>query len=185
MQSTGNWKAAASVFVVLCLMGTQLELSVWAKDAENNLKIVPADVGKRDDGREIRVNVRDGDVPASGAQVVFNLPSTGPGGVFSNGSRSVTVLADADGSAHSGAIRLNDQPGPFTVLVAATQGQATTQSTVQKTNPNSEKSKHSSKKKWLLIGAAVVAGAVAIVLVSNTKPKADVTVGAPTVGAPQ
>jgi hypothetical protein len=185
MQSTGNWKAAASVFVVLCLMGTQFGLDAWAQDAESNLKIVLMDEGRRDNGREIRVNVQNGGAPASGAQVVFNLPSTGPSGFFENGSRSVTVHADDRGSASSGIIQPNNQPGPFTVLVAATQGGATTQTAVQKSNPTVDKGKPFWKKKWFLIGAGAAAAAVAIVLVSNRKPQADVTVGAPTVGAPQ
>jgi hypothetical protein len=185
MQTTGSWKAAASALVAVCLVWTQLELKVWAEDAGNNLKIVLAD-GKQEKGREIRVKVRNGDAAASGAQVVFNLPSTGPGGLFANGSRSVTVLADEKGTASSGTIQLNNEPGPFTVLVAATQGGATGQATVQKSNPTADKGKHSFlKKKWILIGAAVVAGAVAIVLVSNREPKADVTIGMPTIGAPQ
>lgn len=184
MQSNGTWKLAASVFVGVCLMWTQLELNVLAEDVGNELKIA-VDGGRFEAGREIRVNVRNADVPASGAKVVFNLPQSGPGGVFSNGARSVSVLADAKGLARSGNIHLNSESGPFSVLVMATQGGSTNQISVPQSNRNVEKARHSSLKKWLLIGAGLAGAVAVIVLVQKSKPEPVVTVGAPTVVAPQ
>jgi hypothetical protein len=80
------------------------------------------------------VEVRDrNNLPVAGAAVQFLLPSSGPGGVFANGQKTVSVVTDAAGRATTSAVRLQGT-GAFKIQVnAAFQGQTAT-TTVSQTN---------------------------------------------------
>jgi hypothetical protein len=67
--------------------------------------------------------------PIAGASVLFLLPDSGPGGVFSNGSRSLQVMTDSKGRAMAKGLRLNDVSGKFQIRVEASyQGSTATAS---------------------------------------------------------
>lgn len=69
------------------------------------------------------VEVRDeSDKPVAGAEVVFQLPPAGPGGVFYGWMRSQTVRSDAQGRAAASGYTPNDQAGRFNIKVTATLG---------------------------------------------------------------
>ena len=175
-------KLATSVFVAACLMVSQLELRAFAEDPGSGLRI--ALVERKSDVPEIVVQVLHEGMPEAGANVVFSMPDSGPGGKFSNGKRRVTVQTNAEGQASSGSIRMNNIPGPYDVAVVASAASARTEATIPQSNPTSTQTKKGRGLKWLLIGAAA-AGAVVVVILLKRKKDPVVTVGVPTVGNPQ
>ncbi|MGB9604559.1 MAG: hypothetical protein ACPL88_01615, partial [Bryobacteraceae bacterium] len=72
------------------------------------------------------VEVRDeNDKPVVGAEVVFQLPPAGPGGVFHGWMRTQTVRTNEQGRAAASGYTPNDQPGRFNIKVTATLGNKT------------------------------------------------------------
>lgn len=72
------------------------------------------------------VEVRDeNDKPVAGAEVIFQLPPAGPGGVFHGWMRSQTVRSDAQGRAAATGYAPNDQAGRFNIKVTASLGNKT------------------------------------------------------------
>jgi hypothetical protein len=71
-------------------------------------------------GKDIVVRVTDDQGGAiTGAAVVFQLPSDGPGGAFPEDSRFATVMTDSEGLATAKGFQPNTQPGEFKVTVTA------------------------------------------------------------------
>jgi hypothetical protein len=62
--------------------------------------------------------------PVTGAAVSFQLPSEGPGGLFSNGLRTDLVLTDASGRASIHSVQLNRTGGQFRIRITAVKEQA-------------------------------------------------------------
>ena len=62
--------------------------------------------------------------PVDGATVSFGLPETGPGGTFSNGSKTEILTTHADGRVSVWGMKWNRQAGAFDVRITATKGQA-------------------------------------------------------------
>src|SRR5690242_14220817 len=70
--------------------------------------------------REPIVQVEDENhKPISGAAVVFLLPNQGASGVFANGSRTLTVMSDAQGRATARGFRPNAVKGQLQMRVTA------------------------------------------------------------------
>jgi hypothetical protein len=128
--------------------------------------------------------------PVAAAAVTFFLPGDGASGVFSNGSRSITVLTDAQGKAAARGIQLNKVQGKLQIRVQASYQGLTNNAVITQTS---------------MIGAAAVAGGaisgklLAIILVAAAggiagglvlansgggTPAAVVVPGTPTVGKP-
>jgi hypothetical protein len=184
MGDTSKWKAAICILVAVCLAVTQLEVSAFAESSKT-LSIALAER----DRQEIVVQVLNGDAPAAGVDVMFSLPSNGPGGQFTNGARRMSVRTDAKGRARSASIRPNAISGEYQVAVIASLAGATSaQVAVPQANPPAQTPEppRSRNLKWVLLGVAA-AGAIvaAIVLMRDEDPEPVVTVGAPTVGSPQ
>ena len=57
--------------------------------------------------------------PVAGAEVSFQLPPEGPGGLFSNGLRTDFTITDASGRATIQSIQLNRIGGQFRILITA------------------------------------------------------------------
>ena len=72
--------------------------------------------------------------PVAGAAVVFFLPNLGPGGVFANGTKSLTVSTDAQGRAVAAGIRRNDVSGQMQIRVSASYGGQTASAVITQTN---------------------------------------------------
>jgi hypothetical protein len=141
--------------------------------------------------REAIVQVEDENhKPLSGVAVIFLLPSHGPSGVFLDGSRSLTVITDAQGKAVARGIQPNKVSGKLQIRVNA-KYQGLTQSTViTQTNAASAAAAGaggiSGKLLTLiLVGAAAAAAGTAVALTRGGSPTAVVTAGTPTVGAPK
>ncbi len=113
------------------------------------------------------VEVRDeGDKPVTGAEVVFQLPATGPGGVFHGWMRTQTVKTDAQGQARTTGYVPNEEEGRFNIKVTATQGTRSATAVIAQSNVRGSGAQASSRKGWvkwvaLLGGAAVIGGVVA------------------------
>ena len=60
--------------------------------------------------------------PIAGAAVVFFLPNQGPGGVFANGTKSLTVTTGAHGRAVAAGIRRNNISGQMQIRLMASNG---------------------------------------------------------------
>jgi hypothetical protein len=60
--------------------------------------------------------------PAPGAVVSFQLPGTGPSGVFTNGLRTDIVVTDSEGVARVSGIRWNGEAGTATLRLSASKG---------------------------------------------------------------
>lgn len=81
------------------------------------------------------VEVRDeNDKPVAGAEVVFQLPAAGPGGVFHGWMRTQTVRTDEKGRAAASGYAPNDQAGRFNIKVTATHRNKTGSAVISQTN---------------------------------------------------
>lgn len=146
------------------------------------------------------VEVRDeNDKPVAGAEVVFQLPPAGPGGVFHGWMRTQTVRSDEKGRAAASGYTPNDQPGRFNIKVTATLGNKTGSAVISQSNVyrggGAGPGMSSGRSGWwkILVGvgtAGAVIGAVAATRGNGTtstttyKP-ITITPGPITVGSPR
>ncbi len=127
------------------------------------------------------VEVRDdNDLPVEGANVVFRLPPSGPGGMFDGKSYSKSVRTNAQGQAGVSGFIPNSQQGAFDFHVTAIAGNRMGSAVIRETNaenrlvmvaPKSKK-KPLWRNKYVLIGAgAAVATGVAVALIKGSSSK--------------
>lgn len=141
------------------------------------------------------VQVEDQDHrPIAGAAVVFFLPNQGPGGVFANGTRSLTVTTDAQGRAVAAGIRRNNISGQMQIRVSASNGGQTASAVITQTNiaGSSGPGLSTTAKVWIIVGIAAGATAGAIAAThgggsssSSASSGVTITAGTPSVGAPK
>jgi hypothetical protein len=118
----------------------------------------------------IVVEIRDdADKPVPNAEVVFQLPWSGPGGVFYDWLRVQTVRAGTDGRAIAKGFTPNDEEGRFNIKVMATSGNKSAagviaQSNIRGAGPASSKGNGNGRKGlWTtigIIGAGALAGGI-------------------------
>jgi hypothetical protein len=150
---------------------------------------------------QIVVEVRDEtENPVSGVTVLFELPQSGPGGVFqtSAGMHSQqSTVTNAQGQAATEGFLPNNQLGRFTIRVTASSGKQSGQRVVHQTNLRhivdaTPRRKPRTLMYLLIAGAA--AGTVAAIALSRgsdtpsaAAPPAGITIapGAITVGGPR
>ena len=116
------------------------------------------------------VEVRDtADKPVAGAEVVFQLPPAGPGGVFNGWMRTQTARTNAEGRAETNGYTPNDEAGRFNIKVTATSGNKSSSAIVAQINTSNGsdsgngkqfKSKHKLLTVVLIVGAAGLAGGI-------------------------
>ncbi len=113
------------------------------------------------------VEVRDtADKPVAGAEVVFQLPPAGPGGVFNGWMRNQTTRTNAEGRAGTNGFAPNDEAGRFNIKVTATSGTKSSSLIIAQTNTangsagTQAKSKSNLWKVLLIVGAAGLAGGI-------------------------
>lgn len=133
--------------------------------------------------------------PVAGALVTFMLPGNGPGGVFANGSNTLTVTTDNAGRAVARGLRINNQQGPFQVRVSASHQGLTSSTSFTMTNAAVAAAAAGiglAAKLWITLAVAGAAAAGAAVYVnqrdsSNGAIPASIgiTPGTPTVGPPR
>ena len=72
--------------------------------------------------------------PIAGAAVLFRLPESGPGGMFSNGTRTLQVITDSRGRAFAEGLRVNDVQGKFQIQVEASYEGVSASTTITQVN---------------------------------------------------
>jgi hypothetical protein len=141
--------------------------------------------------REAMVQVDDENhKPVAGAAVTFFLPEHGASGVFSNGSRSLTVMTDNTGRAVAQGIVPNKVAGDMQIRVVARFKSLDANSIIHQQNAAGAAAAGGAISgkvlAIILIAAAGVAGGVVAATRGSGSPASTVTItaGPPTVGAP-
>jgi hypothetical protein len=102
--------------------------------------------------------------PVSGAAVVFTLPIAGPTGEFSNGSKSLTILTDANGMAAAQGLKTNQVAGKLQIYVMASYRGLRSRNLINQLNTGDARDAHKGNGKlWAIlavVGAAAAGGAV-------------------------
>lgn len=144
------------------------------------------------------VEVRDeNQQPLEGADVVFELPSTGPSGLFPGQQLTFTTKTNLRGQAGA-PFTPNMTTGRFTIKVTATLRNRTGHINITQTNAlrpatATEEKPHGLKSRtWKIVLIAAAAGAITGIIVavtrggSSSKPSTTITVtpGSPTFGSP-
>jgi hypothetical protein len=113
------------------------------------------------------VQVRDQtDKPVEGAEVIFQLPAAGPGGVFNGWMRTQTTKTNAQGQAAASGFTPNEEAGRFNIKVTATSGEKTASAVIAQTNTGrggAGSTGSGISKKWkvlLVVGAAALGGGI-------------------------
>lgn len=167
---------------------------VQGEGAENNLRTRNA--------TQPVVEVRDdGDKPVPGAEVVFQLPPAGPGGVFNGWMRTQTARTGPEGRAQTNGFAPNEEEGRFNIRVTATSGTKTSnaiiaQSNTRGTGNGGGPQAKSHKKMWTIIAivgvAALTGGIIAATRGGDSNSTAaavaipvTITPGPVTVGGPR
>lgn len=161
---------ALSVLLVTPLLPAQQSQQALVSGQSGGLKIVVLQgEGARNSIRSRSatspvVEVRDeADKPVNGAEVVFQLPASGPGGVFNGWMRTQTVRSNSQGQAASSGLTPNDEAGRFNIRVTAQHGGSNASVVVAQSNVNGSggASGSSSKKAWIWVGI-IAAAAIGI-----------------------
>ena len=153
---------------------------------------------KQRTAREAIVQVEDENRrPIAGAAVLFMLPDSGPGGVFSNGTRTLQVITDSQGRAALNGLRVNSTQGKFQIQVQANYQGVTATTSITQTNAVITAAAAGGISGKLIAILAIVGGAAAggavLATRSNgsnpptTPPTTPTTIsaGVPSVGGPQ
>ena len=164
---------------------------VQGEDAKNNIRMKTPS--------EVAVKVTDeAEKPVVGAEVVFQVPGSGPSGRFYDWLQTQTVKTNGEGVARARGLTPNEQTGQWHMRVMAQQGVKSGQVMVAQTNvvgdSKTASSGSSKKKTWIIVGAIAVAAIVGIAIAaggddsdSTTTAKRPVVVapGTITVGGPR
>ncbi|HUQ91997.1 MAG TPA: hypothetical protein VM120_09960 [Bryobacteraceae bacterium] len=155
---------------------------------------------KQRTAREPIVQVEDENrKPIAGASVVFLLPNNGASGLFSNGSRLLTVMTDQNGQAVMRGFTPNNTAGQMQVRVTASFRGQTATATITQTNVVAVAAGAGIATGKLIAilavvgGAAAAGAAVAVTRGGNNSPAPTTTTpaatvinpGSPTVGPPR
>ena len=121
--------------------------------------------------------------PVAGAAVVFTLPVSGPSGEFSNGSKSLTVITEDDGTATAHGLKLNQVSGRLQIYVTVSYRGLRARTLINQTLQGGPAAQsHGGSGKWIAI-VAVVAAAAAGGAVAATRGKGSTNNTTPTTPA--
>jgi hypothetical protein len=145
--------------------------------------------------REPIVQVKDeNNKPVAGAVVLFLLPDSGPGGVFTDGTHVFSTTTDYAGRAMAGNYAPNNVSGPYEIQVKANFNGMSAQTTIHQENISpgqqsaTQHAAHAlSLKSILIIVGAVAAGGTAAALIATSGGGSSPTTinpGTPVVGPP-
>jgi hypothetical protein len=133
--------------------------------------------------------------PVEGAEVTFEAPAAGPGGVFSNQQNAYKARTDARGQAIA-PFTPNTLPGKFTLRVVARFGEESAEVTIRQMNSTKSASVeykpisrpwYKDWKWWAVIGGGAGAGAYFGIraINSSSDPTISLAPGAITIGGPR
>jgi hypothetical protein len=192
------------LFVIFLLLLNFSGLPAWGQNPTSLQILIVEGEGainnvKQRVNREPIVQVEDENhKPVAGAAIIFFLPNGGPGGVFANGSTTLTTTTNAQGQAVARGIRFNNQGGSMQIRVAASFAGQTASAIITQTNvvgvsgSGASTGGMSLTTKLLIVGAIVGGGIAAGVLLANrgggstvtTPGTITITPGTVTVGGP-
>lgn len=132
--------------------------------------------------------------PVAGAEVIFRLPESGPGGRFGGGSTTFRTISNPAGQAAPNEFTMNKEAGAFLIHVTASvrdrRGTAVIHQANSMADPELKPApKAGSRKKWYIIGALAAAGIAAGVIVAtrggDSIPTVTISSGPGAVGGPR
>jgi hypothetical protein len=124
-------------------------------------------LNERTSNKPVIIEVQDQNQhPLTGAAVVFTLPTEGPSGEFSNGSKTLTVFTDGQGRAATTGLKVNGAAGKLLIHINASYKGQSARVVVTQFNMLTplKKSRGGSGKTiaiLILVGAAVAGGVIA------------------------
>jgi hypothetical protein len=145
--------------------------------------------------REPIVQVEDeNNRPVAGAVVLFTLPDSGPGGLFTDGTHVFSTTTDYAGRAMAGNFAPNNVSGSYEIHVTANFNGMSAQTTIHQENisPGEQSAKQhaahalSLKSILIIVGAVAAGGAAAALIATSGGGSSPTTIspGTPVVGAP-
>ncbi len=160
--------------LLLCAAG-------WAQDHKGPLKVVVIEGDgvfndvRRQTAYAPVVEVRDEfDRPVPEAQVVFSLPTTGPGGSFPGGRKELIATTDEHGRATGRGLVPNANEGRFPIRVTASINGRQASAVVWQSNTMAagDTAPSSRRKKFIILGlvGGAVAGGAAIAATRGNGP---------------
>jgi hypothetical protein len=153
---------------------------IQGEDNRNNIRLRSAG------GIAVKV-MDDTEKPVAGAEVTFQVPSSGPSGRFYDWLQTQTVKTNSEGIARVTGLTPNDEAGKWHLRVLAQQGVRSGQLLIPQTNvmgENASGNGGSRKKTWILIGVAVAAAVGIGIAAASGGDSATVTSKRPVVIAP-
>jgi hypothetical protein len=127
--------------------------------------------------------------PVDGATVSFRLPDDGPGGIFSNSSKTEIAMTQTDGRAGVWGMQWNRNAGAFEVRITAAKGAARAGIVCplylregQAPEASSGHSRH--KWMWVALAAAGAAGAAGLAVRSASTSSTVAAVNTVQIGTP-
>ena len=132
----------------------------------------------------VTVEVRDvNDQPVEGADILFELPASGPSGTFAGGGTLFRTRSNLQGQARA-VFTPNAGVGRFQIRVTATIGTNFGSTTINQMNstasPSSPKQRVSrgvgGMKFWIIVGTAVAGGTAAVLATRNGTSSASTTI---------
>lgn len=119
----------------------------------------------------------ENDRPVEGVSVTFQLPTSGPGGVFANGETTYSGVTDSRGQVGVLDFQANDKPGRFDVRVTAKYQELMTTLIMQQRNYFTAEDRAKSEPKPLLknwkfyaVVGGIGAGVIAAILLTRSDP---------------
>ncbi|HEV3200714.1 MAG TPA: hypothetical protein VGZ73_22580 [Bryobacteraceae bacterium] len=160
-------------FLATFLAATAQELP-GAPPLKLNVVVVEGDGAinniKRRTSRETIVRVEDENhKPVAGAAVAFLLPADGPGGTFTSGAKSVSVVTDKAGRAAMPRLQVNSNPGSYSIGVYASHAGLASSATISQSSIVGGAVAVSTAGIIGIVAGVAAAGGVALAVVSKGK----------------
>jgi hypothetical protein len=142
-----------------------LKLNVVVVEGEGAINNI-----KRRTSRETIVRVEDENhKPVAGATVAFLLPADGPGGTFTGGAKSASIVSDNAGRAAMPNLQVNSNPGSYSIGVYASHTGLASSATISQSSIAGAGAAVSTVGIIGIVAGVAAAGAVALAVVSKGK----------------
>jgi hypothetical protein len=162
---------SARIYRAVCLALVYCMLTASGDAQDTSIKIVIQEGQSAINNMQLRrakepvvqVTAESG-APIQRASVTFQLPDTGPGGVFADGNKMLTVQTDEKGQAVGRGLRPNQTAGRYQIRVTASYRGATASAVISEINAEPAATSGRGSKRFLiiaLIGGAAAGGLVA------------------------
>lgn len=142
-----------------------LKLNVVVVEGEGAINNI-----KRRTSRETIVQVEDENhKPIAGAAVAFLLPADGPGGAFTGGAKSASIVTDNAGRAAMPHLQVNSNPGSYSIGVYASRAGLAASATISQSSIVGAATAVSTAGIIGIVAGVAAAGGVALAVVSKGK----------------